>query len=112
MQNNKQIETVEAVVDYDNLHFTKEFIDLLVKYNKSEVGVEKTKAIRLMLDLILRIEVQSQQEAVKRERERLQPVVEIAEAIADLTAFDKETGYIWQHWIEQAQKVVKALKGE
>lgn len=29
-----------------------------------------------------------------------------------IRAFDKETEQIWQHWIDQAQKVIEALQKE
>lgn len=29
-----------------------------------------------------------------------------------IRAFDKETEHIWQHWIDQAQKVIEALQNE
>ena len=69
-----------------------------------------SEIVEKIIPIIEKYSAQAQQEAVQRERERLQPAVEIAEAIADLRAFDKETGYIWQHWIDQAQKVIEALQ--
>lgn len=29
-----------------------------------------------------------------------------------IRAFDKETEHIWQHWIDQAQKVIEALQAD
>jgi len=49
-------------------------------------------------------------EAGQKSREKeLEPIIEVAEAIADGSAFSKENGLIWQHWIDESKKRVESL---
>ena len=49
-------------------------------------------------------------EAGQKSREKeLEPIIEVVEAIADGSAFSKENGLIWQHWIHESKKRVESL---
>ena len=47
--------------------------------------------------------------ATLAERKRWENARQLINGLADGIAFDKESGLIWQHWIDEAKKIIKTL---
>ena len=91
--------------------FRKEFPEKLVNnYFDDDVGLIDQVTRNDEIENFLKQALTKSFEAGQKSREKeLEPIIEVVEAIADGSAFSKENGLIWQHWIDESKKRVESL---
>ena len=91
--------------------FRKEFPEKLVNnYFDDDVGLIDQVTRNDEIENFLKQALTKSFEAGQKSREKeLEPIIEVVEAIADGSAFSKENGLIWQHWIDESTKRVESL---
>lgn len=70
---------------------------------------EQTKNAMYRKDRLYRFLSQELDLARKEEREKYEDLIDWANGIISSIAFDKESGKIWQHWLDEGEKIINLI---